>query len=69
MYVASLKIILSLAIAVISVLIRKHAYIFSYGTVTLILQCHGSTCRTGIIIVERILQGEVLQIGVLTTVQ
>jgi len=59
-----LKVELSVGIAVISVLVRQHLHVLADGAVALVLQHHGTSCRTAGIIVERVFQREVLEIGV-----
>ena len=56
-----------LTIAIVGILIREQLYTLGNGLVTLVLQTNGTACATCIVVC--ILQGDILQIEILTGIQ
>ena len=67
-----LEVVLSLAlwvVAIVGVLVREHLHFLADGLGTTVLQADGTTSIFCIIIVVGVLQGKVLDIEVLTSVE
>ena len=63
---SSLKIILSVAITVVSILIREQPNGLANGAIPLVLNGNRTPCRPAIIVIECVLNGQILQISVVS---
>ena len=64
-----LPVAVACAVAVVGVLVREHADVLLDGVGTLVLQADGTTCAARLVVFEGILDGEVLQIEVVGSVE
>ena len=65
-----LEIVLAgLAVAIVCVLVREHPYVLENGTIAFVLPADGTSRRAGMVVVQRILQRQVLYVGVPAAVQ